>query len=438
MAKENFAVEGHALPFHRIMFEVTRRCNLRCAHCFRGDPQNVDISEEIIDKTLDQISSCFGFAITGGEPFLVPDKLEYLVDGIIKRKMRFTSFSLVVNGTILDERAQRSVAAINRLATYLYEEIYPQAWAAAGKEFDFEKDTADEKLRISISVSVDEFHHNNPNEAVSYYKSFANKYVIVERQDEWEKTDDDGNIRTQADIREIKVAAHNTWVDNEGRAKNNHLGYNINSCEFCNISCHKAEFDEKNRIKCTVQICANGNVTYGDQLSFESIDKFCMGNIMEEPLSCIIWKNTFNQPLQCIEVARLFRMETMLQNGEFEDKKEEEFTEALISMLKMKRDFMRLAHEKFPRLIYGELLEACDADLNIQTDGYYAITMSKMFDSYQEKYKDWTYDRDTEQKICNRYIGENALREFTESVSEILENAKKKYPLTFSNLRSIL
>mgnify|MGYP000373554953 FL=1 len=117
MPKENFAVEGHALPFHRIMFEITRRCNLCCAHCFRGEPQNIDISEEIIDRSLDQISSCFSFDVTGGEPFLVPEKLEYLVDGIIKKKMRFTSFSLVVNGTILDERAQRSVAAINRLAT---------------------------------------------------------------------------------------------------------------------------------------------------------------------------------------------------------------------------------------------------------------------------------------------------------------------------------
>ena len=99
MPKENFAVEGHALSFRRMMFEITRRCNLRCAHCFRSEPQNIDISEEIIDKTLDQISSCFSFDVTGGEPFLVPDKLEYLVDGIIKRKMRFTSFSLVVNGT---------------------------------------------------------------------------------------------------------------------------------------------------------------------------------------------------------------------------------------------------------------------------------------------------------------------------------------------------
>lgn len=437
MQKINYAVEGQVLPFHRIMFEVTRRCNLRCAHCFRGEPQNIDISEEIIDKTLDQISSCFSFDVTGGEPFLVPEKLEYLVDGIIKRKMRFTSFSLVVNGTILDDRAQRSVAAINRLATYLYEDIYPQAWASVGKEFDFEKEVPEEDIRISISVSVDEFHHNNPDEAVAYYKSLTNKYVEVKRQDEWKKTDDDGNTRTQAEIRNDAVEAHETWVDNEGRAKDNHFGYRINTCDFCNIACHKAEFDEKSRLKCNVQICANGNVTFGGQFSFDSEDKFTMGNILEEPLSCILWKNTFNQPLQCIEVYQLLNIKTKLEHGEVPDD-EIEPNKAIIEMLKTKRDLMRLAHEKFPHLTYGELLEACDADLNIQTDGIYAFVMSKIFDSYKEKYKDWTYDRDTEQKICNRYIGENALRDFTESVSEILDNAKKKHPLTFSNLRSIL
>lgn len=437
MPKENFAVEGHSLPFRRMMFEITRRCNLCCAHCFRGDPQNVDISEEIIDKALDQISSCLSFDVTGGEPFLVPDKLEYLVDGIIKRKMRFTSFSLVVNGTILDERAQRSVAAINKLATYLYEDIYPQAWASVGKEFDFEKEVPEEDLRISISVSVDEFHHNNPDEAVAYYKSLTNKYVEVKRQDEWKRTDDDGNTRTQAEIRNDAVEAHETWVDNEGRAKDNHFGYRINTCDFCNIACHKVEFGENNRIKCNVQICANGNVTFGEQLSFESIDKFSMGNILEEPLSCIIWKNTFNQPLQCVEVNQLLNIKTKLEHGEVPEN-EIKPNEAIIEMLKMKRDLMRVAHEKFPHLTYGELLEACDADLNIQTDGWYAFVMSKLFDSYRDKYKDWKYDLNTEQRICNRYIGENALREFTDSVSEIWENAKKKYPLTFSNLRSIL
>lgn len=425
MKKINYATEGQTLRFREIMFEITRRCNLQCAHCFRGDAQNMDISEEIIDKTLDQIS-CSMFAITGGEPFMAPDKLEYLVDGIIKRKMLFSGFQLVVNGTIMDERAVKSLAAINKLATYIYEDVYPEIWNKAGKEFDFEKDAKGYKPLIRVSVSVDDFHHNNPDEAISYYKSLVNsKYVDFERQDEWTRTDDDGNVHTQAEIRNDKVKAHETWVDNEGRAKDNHLGYRINTCDFCNVACHKVEFAENSTIKCTIQICANGNVGYGEQLSFESEDKFTMGNILEEPLSCIIWKNTFNQPLQCIEVTRLLQCETRLAHGEVEDEKEKGYTEILISAIKMKRELMRAAHEKFPNLTWGELLEACDADLNIQTDGWYAHTMSLAFDSYREKYKDWTYDRDKEQKICNEYIGENALREFTESIRKIFNGDSK-------------
>lgn len=425
MKKINYATEGQTLRFREIMFEITRRCNLQCAHCFRGDAQNMDISEEIIDKTLDQIS-CSMFAITGGEPFMVPDKLEYLVDGIIKRKMLFSGFQLVVNGTIMDERAVKSLAAINKLATYIYEDVYPEIWNKAGKEFDFEKDAKGYKPLIRVSVSVDDFHHNNPDEAISYYKSLVNsKYVDFERQDEWTRTDDDGNVHTQAEIRNDKVKAHETWVDNEGRAKDNHLGYRINTCNFCNVACHKVEFAENSTIKCTIQICANGNVGYGEQLSFESEDKFTMGNILEEPLSCIIWKNTFNQPLQCIEVTRLLQCETRLAHGEVEDEEEKGYTKILISAIKMKRELMRAAHEKFPNLTWGELLEACDADLNIQTDGWYAHTMSLAFDSYREKYKDWTYDRDKEQKICNKYIGENALREFTESIRKIFNGDLK-------------
>lgn len=425
MKKINYATEGQTLRFREIMFEITRRCNLQCAHCFRGDAQNMDISEEIIDKTLDQIS-CSMFAITGGEPFMAPDKLEYLVDGIIKRKMLFSGFQLVVNGTIMDERAVKSLAAINKLATYIYEDVYPEIWNKTGKEFDFEKDAKGYKPLIRVSISVDDFHHNNPDEAISYYKSLVNsKYVDFERQDEWTQTDDDGNVHTQAEIRNDKVKAHETWVDNEGRAKDNHLGYRINTCDFCNAACHKVEFAENSTIKCTIQICANGNVGYGEQLSFESEDKFTMGNILEEPLSCIIWKNTFNQPLQCIEVTRLLQCETRLAHGEVEDEEEKGYTKILISAIKMKRELMRAAHEKFPNLTWGELLEACDADLNIQTDGWYAHTMSLAFDSYREKYKDWTYDRDKEQKICNKYIGENALREFTESIRKIFNGDLK-------------
>lgn len=70
-----------------LSFEITRRCNLNCRWCAKGEPQNIDITKEIIDKTLDEISDCklHLIQITGGEPLLNPDMLVYLVEQIIAR-----------------------------------------------------------------------------------------------------------------------------------------------------------------------------------------------------------------------------------------------------------------------------------------------------------------------------------------------------------------
>lgn len=43
------------LHIHRLSFEMTRQCNLACAHCARGEAQNAVIKREYIDRVLDQI-----------------------------------------------------------------------------------------------------------------------------------------------------------------------------------------------------------------------------------------------------------------------------------------------------------------------------------------------------------------------------------------------
>ena len=59
-----------------LMIEMTRECNLKSEHCMRGDAQNITITPEIIDKTLDNIETIFSLTLTGGEPFLHPDMIE--------------------------------------------------------------------------------------------------------------------------------------------------------------------------------------------------------------------------------------------------------------------------------------------------------------------------------------------------------------------------
>ena len=53
-----------------VFIEVTRRCNMCCAHCLRGDAENIDIQEKYIDAFLDSFEkgACISsLTFTGGE-----------------------------------------------------------------------------------------------------------------------------------------------------------------------------------------------------------------------------------------------------------------------------------------------------------------------------------------------------------------------------------
>lgn len=73
-----------------LSFEMTRRCNLKCKWCSKGEAQNLNITPEIIDKTIDEVSDYYinCIRIFGGEPFLVPELVVYLIDKIIEKKIK--------------------------------------------------------------------------------------------------------------------------------------------------------------------------------------------------------------------------------------------------------------------------------------------------------------------------------------------------------------
>lgn len=410
----DFQKECVNLNYDTLFFEITRKCNLKCKHCFRGDAQNVSMNKEIIDKTLDQVGYCYHFVMTGGEPFLEPEIINYLIDGIIKRKLRFLGFSVVVNGTILDERAIQSIIAMNKLATYYYEELLPLAYKTQkGKKYSFDKDYGkhpEKEKPISISISVDEFHNNDVNKAITFYKKYANnKYIDVKGQDTWTKTQEDGSILTQTEAHKVLSENGKTWVDNEGRAKQNGIGYKRNACEHCANNCHRILIED-NQVKCGIQICANGNVSLSGQLSFEHLDKYTMGNILNRPISCMIVDWQWNEPLECKEIDDMLQLKTMLEYEKYTEnipKLSEDAKESLkwcVNLMLLKRETLKKAHEMLPYLPYEDLTNAVDADLNISTSGKYAQYMRLYYDRYKEKYpKDWNYNSTTEQMICNKY-----------------------------------
>lgn len=84
-----------------VLIEVTRRCNMACDHCLRGDTQAIDISHDTIDTFLSRVKSISNLTITGGEPSLVPDRISYIVHCAEQHKVTIDSFYIATNGKVV-------------------------------------------------------------------------------------------------------------------------------------------------------------------------------------------------------------------------------------------------------------------------------------------------------------------------------------------------
>ena len=78
--------------------EVTRNCNMWCEHCLRGDPQKRVIKKEYIYQFLSKISDMGTLNITGGEPSLVPHKIDEIIDVALYTGTDIQNFYIVTNG----------------------------------------------------------------------------------------------------------------------------------------------------------------------------------------------------------------------------------------------------------------------------------------------------------------------------------------------------
>ncbi len=86
------------LNFENLAVEVTRRCNMKCAHCMRGEAQNIDLDLEKFDKFLENVSHIDTITFTGGEPTLNLPAIRHILEVCKERKISVYNFYLVTNG----------------------------------------------------------------------------------------------------------------------------------------------------------------------------------------------------------------------------------------------------------------------------------------------------------------------------------------------------
>lgn len=94
----------YKLAVHDLCIETTRRCNMACAHCMRGDAMNQDLDPALLDKLFSRLSGIGNVTPTGGEPSLNPAALLQIRDAILKYNIPVAGVYLVTNGKeITDE-----------------------------------------------------------------------------------------------------------------------------------------------------------------------------------------------------------------------------------------------------------------------------------------------------------------------------------------------
>ena len=68
------------LYIKNLCIEITRRCNMRCTHCMRGDAESVDIPLKHISNLLRHVRHIHHFNITGGEPSLNVRAIRHILE----------------------------------------------------------------------------------------------------------------------------------------------------------------------------------------------------------------------------------------------------------------------------------------------------------------------------------------------------------------------
>lgn len=136
-----------------LCIEITRKCNMRCAHCLRGNAQNINIEQRHISEMLSHCKDGIGsLTLTGGEPTLNLDAIEFIFQTIKWLDIPLGSFYIVTNGRVF---RQRLVDVLDDIYNYCFE-----------------------KEMCGLAISDDEFHsqYQSPKFTSILYNYKYNEY----------------------------------------------------------------------------------------------------------------------------------------------------------------------------------------------------------------------------------------------------------------------
>lgn len=100
------------LSTHDLVLEVTRRCNMSCAHCLRGNSQDADMTPETLRRVFEIFKDVDEITFTGGEPSLNVPIINQTIDILEQNNIHPGSFFIATNGK---ENVDELLQACDRL-----------------------------------------------------------------------------------------------------------------------------------------------------------------------------------------------------------------------------------------------------------------------------------------------------------------------------------
>lgn len=131
-----------SFEFVDVVIELTRRCNMFCEHCLRGDAQNANQQIKYITSLFSRTKFINTLTLTGGEPSLVPQVIEKILECAHVYGVEIGNFYIATNAKNVKPRF---VKVVQRLYNYC----------------------SDNEIS-AIEISNDEFH-NEPERTNGYY-----------------------------------------------------------------------------------------------------------------------------------------------------------------------------------------------------------------------------------------------------------------------------
>ena len=216
-------METYKVPIPNLVIETTRKCNMACEHCLRGDAQSLDMPKETICQLLNQVNEIGHVTFSGGEPSLAVNIIEYFLEQCKQREIELGWFYIATNGLNISESF-----IITCLKLYAY---------------------SNEKEMCLVQVSNDGYHayENSYNTELLDGLSFFERKFKKEASYEFKVVTQGRGIDIgESDVMEHEIVNTADW--DEAEIYLNCKGNIINGCDWSYES-----QDEEKRILCNVK-----------------------------------------------------------------------------------------------------------------------------------------------------------------------------------------